>query len=71
MVVAEFTLDAGLVVSNELPILDEGESIMFRRYSYKGRTSMLIEVLSDGRVADSIVFPGLVAGRFPIELSQL
>lgn len=71
MVVAEFTLDAGLVVSSELPILDEGESITFRRCSYRGQTSLLIEVLSDGRIADTIVFPGLVAGRFPIELAQL
>lgn len=71
MVVAEFMLDAGLVVSNELPILDEGESIIFRRCSYKGQASLIIEVLSDGRVADAIVFPGLVAGRLPIELAQL
>lgn len=71
MVVAEFTQDAGIVVSNELPILGEGESITFRRCSYRGQASLLIEVLSDGRVVDAIVFPGLVAGRFPIEPSRL
>ncbi|CDF86765.1 hypothetical protein PKB_5455 [Pseudomonas knackmussii B13] len=71
MAIAEFTLDAGLVVSSELPILDEGESIIFRRCSYRGQASLLIEILSDGRVADAIVFPGLVTGRLPIELARL
>ena len=71
MVVAEFTLDAGLVVSSELPILDEGESITFRRCSYRGQASLLIEIVSNGRVADAIVFPGLGSGRLPIELVQL
>lgn len=71
MDIAEFTLDAGFVVSSELPIWDEGESIIFRQCSYRGQASLLIKVLRDGRVADAIVFPGLVAGRLPIELARL
>ena len=71
MVIAEFTLDAGLAVSSELPMLDEGESIIFRRGSYRGRASLLIEVLIDGRVADARGFPGLVDGRWPIQWAQL
>lgn len=70
MVVAEYTLDAGIVISRELPILDEGESITISRCSYRGQTSLLIEVLSDGHVADVIVFPGLTTGRVPVELIQ-
>lgn len=70
MVVAEYTLDAGIVISRELPILDEGESITISRCNYRGQTSLLIEVLSDGHVADVIVFPGLTTGRVPVELTQ-
>jgi hypothetical protein len=71
MVVAEYKLsDAGIVVSRELPILDEGESITISRCRYKGQTSLLIEILSDGRVADSVVFPGLISGLVPVELIQ-
>lgn len=71
MVVAEYKLsDAGIVVSRELPILDEGESITISRCRYKGQPSLLIEVVSDGHVADAIVFPGLTTGRVPVELIQ-
>lgn len=70
MVVAEYTLDAGIVISRELPILDEGESITISRCQYRGQTSLLIEVMSDGHVADSVVFPGLTTGRVPVELIQ-
>lgn len=70
MVIAEYKLDAGIVISRELPILDEGESITISRCQYKGQTSLLIEVLSDGHVADVIVFPGLICGRVPVELIQ-
>ncbi|OKS22352.1 hypothetical protein [Pseudomonas aeruginosa] len=70
MVVAEYKLDAGIVVSSELPALDEGESIKISRFSYKGQASLLIEILSNDRVAEVVVFPGLVAGQFPVELIQ-
>lgn len=70
MVVAEYKLDAGIVVSSELPVLDEGESINISRCSYRGQASLLIEVLSNGRVADTVVFPGLVTGQVPVELIQ-
>ncbi|EPP3907024.1 hypothetical protein FA420_30840 [Pseudomonas aeruginosa] len=70
MVVAEYKLDAGIVVSSELPVLDEGESIKISRCSYKGQASLLIEILSNDRVADAVVFPGLVAGQVPVELIQ-
>lgn len=70
MVVAEFKLDAGLVVSSELPVLGEGESVTIRRCHYQNKVSLLIEIMSNGRVADAIVFPGLVTGRLPIELVQ-
>ena len=45
MVIAEYKLDAGIVVSSELPVLDEGESINISRCSYQGQASLLIEVL--------------------------
>lgn len=70
MVVAEYKLDAGIVVSSELPVLDEGESINISRCYYQGQASLLIEVLSNGRVADAVVFPGLVTGQVPVELIQ-
>lgn len=70
MVVAEYKLDAGVVVSSELPALDEGESINISRCYYQGQASLLIEVLSNGRVADAVVFPGLVTGQVPVELIQ-
>ncbi|ONN17943.1 hypothetical protein B0B35_29710 [Pseudomonas aeruginosa] len=70
MVVAEYKLDAGIVVSSELPVLDEGESINISRCCYQGQASLLIEVLSNGRVADAVVFPGLVTGQVPVELIQ-
>lgn len=70
MVVAEFKLDAGLVVSSELPVLGEGESVTIRHCQYQDKVSLLIEIRSNGRVADAIVFPGLVTGRLPIELIQ-
>ena len=34
------------------------------------QASLLIEVLSNGRVADAVVFPGLVTGQVPVELIQ-
>ena len=70
MVVAEYELKSGLVISSELPILDEGESITIKRCLYKGQSSLLIAIESDGRVAEEIVFPGLIAGRVPVELIQ-
>lgn len=70
MIVAEYKLDAGIIVSSELPVMDEGESISISRCFYQGQASLLIEVLSNGRVADTVVFPGLVTGQVPVELIQ-
>ncbi|WP_164486580.1 hypothetical protein [Pseudomonas chlororaphis] len=70
MVVAEYELKSGLVISSELPILDEGESITIKRCFYQGQSSLLIAIECDGRVAEEIVFPGLIAGRVPVELIQ-
>lgn len=73
MVIAEYTVsDAGVVLSREIPRLDEGEKLLITRCSYRGSESLLLEVLSEtGGSVEAVVFPGLIGGVVPVELVRV
>lgn len=73
MLLAQYRISkTGKVVSREIPLLAEDESLRITRESYKGQSSILLEVVDDcGHVSEQIMFAGLVDGRFGVTLGSV
>ncbi len=72
MLLADYCLTPdGLVISKEIPKLAADECLRISREVFRGRSSMLLEVVSlEGRVMEQIMFPGLESGNICIELCR-